>query len=244
MIVEEYQCPLYEKTFFLKSVQNSMANIMSSMQNQIKKLVSKQKKRYTEGGFDLDLSCKWRISLLLLPENVYRNFLPLFTDILPNLIAMGFPAVSLEGVYRNHIDHVVRFFKTKHDGAYKIYNLCSEREYDVKKFDSVSSRKLLSFKTCKVLNIFKFFFLQRVEHYPFHDHNPPNIEQIQAFCDDVHKWLNKNENNVAAVHCKAGKGRTGKFMKNFRINILESLFYLDFRLPQLTKAYTFIRRNL
>lgn len=142
MIVEEYQCPLYEtKTFFLKSVQNSMANIMSSMKNPIKKLVSKQKKRYTEGGFDLDLSCKWFCERWLVDFSIsfYLYIANCFTDILPNLIAMGFPAVSLEGVYRNHIDHVVRFFKTKHDGAYKIYNLCSEREYDIKKFDSVST---------------------------------------------------------------------------------------------------------
>lgn len=132
---------------------------------------------------------------------------------------MGFPAVSLEGVYRNHIDHVVRFFKTKHEGAYKIYNLCSEREYDIKKFDSVSSNIISTRLPALNILICLFLFLfQRVEHYPFHDHNPPNIEQIEAFCDDVHKWLNSNANNVAAVHCKAGKGRTGK-LDSFMINI-------------------------
>ena len=128
----------------------------------IRGLVSKKKKRFKEDGFDLDL-----------------------TYITPRIIAMGFPSTGVEAVYRNPMPEVQRFFQKRHQDHFKVYNLCSERDYDLTGFFPL------------------------VERFPFNDHNPCPLELLSAFCQSVDKYLSEHEDNVVAIHCKAGKGRTG-----------------------------------
>lgn len=135
---------------------------LSSGATVIKTMVSKQKRRFVEDGFNLDLAY-----------------------ITPRIIAMGFPSEGVEGSYRNHISEVYRFFETRHPDKYMIFNLCSERSYDPARFHD------------------------RVICFPFDDHNPPPFEMIRPLCRTVERFLAEAEDHVVAVHCKAGKGRTG-----------------------------------
>lgn len=52
---------------------------------------------------------------------------------------MGYPAEKYESMYRNRLEDVQKFLEENHQDHYKIYNLCLERSYDIKKFHGVST---------------------------------------------------------------------------------------------------------
>lgn len=94
-------------------------------------------------------------------------------------------------VFSFSVKDVQRFFQRRHPCSYRLYNLCSERKYDAAKFEGSVAR------------------------FPFDDHNPCPFDMLKAFCEDVRQWLAEHPQNVAAIHCKAGKGRTGTVIAAF-----------------------------
>ena len=109
------------------------------------------------------------------------------TYITTKIIAMGLPSTSFEGFYRNNMEDVKRFFNTRHPSHYKVYNLCQEKQYPQNSF-------------------------YKQGYYPFPDHEAPPLSSLMPFCKDAKQFLDENDENVVAIHCKAGKGRTGTFI--------------------------------
>lgn len=143
------------------------------MTNLFRRLVSKDKVRFSDNKFDLDLA--------LINERI---------------IAMGFPATGFAASYRNPATEVAKFLDEKFAGHYKIYNL-TEQPYH------------------------ESIFHGPVVNYPFPDHHAPPFNMLLEIVVSIHEWLGNNPENVVAVHCLAGVGRTGTIISS-------ALMYEDF----------------
>ena len=108
--------------------------------------------------------------------------------ITPRLIAMGYPSTGAESFYRNPATQVQAFIERYHAGHCKVYNLCIEKSYGA-----------------GVLGLPD----DAVEQHGCFDHNPAPLICLGPFCESAKRWLDADPRNVVAVHCKAGKGRTG-----------------------------------
>ena len=141
-------------------------------------------------GQGADLA-KANIFKRLVSKKKRRTQTPLFdldlAYITERIIGMGFPATGCETLYRNSLTDLRQFLDRYH-GEYKIYNLCIEQGRIYQK---------------------NLWFDRKVGLFPFNDHAPCPIKLILDFCVDICLYLTCNPRGVAAIHCKAGKGRTG-----------------------------------
>lgn len=177
------------------------------MLKQVRKLVSRDRCRYQQGGYDLDLS--------YITDNVlgicYLVLIDLFLLLKLFFVAMSFPSQGLTSVWRNSIDDVRAYFfllsilfflkksslhckvckllNTHHPNAFMIWNL-SEHKYNYDKFDFQVRFHNIELPTTKILD------------YPFPDHHAPALSMLFSIVQSMDNWLCASPENVAVVHCK------------------------------------------
>lgn len=131
----------------------------------LRQLVSKQKIRFKDNKYNLDL-----------------------TYITPRIIAMGFPASGMEGLYRNRMQDVANFLQDRHGDNYRVVNT-SSRTYDYSKFGD------------------------RVVDVEWPNHHPC---RFYYFCrlvlETARVLVETGPETVVVVHCLGGKGRTGSLI--------------------------------
>eukprot|EP00730_Choanoeca_flexa_P020392 TRINITY_DN9962_c0_g2_i1.p1 TRINITY_DN9962_c0_g2~~TRINITY_DN9962_c0_g2_i1.p1 ORF type:complete len:845 (+),score=224.47 TRINITY_DN9962_c0_g2_i1:199-2733(+) len=106
------------------------------------------------------------------------------TYITPKIVAMSLPATGLQATYRNKLTDVANFLTARHGSCYMIINV-SDKSYDISEFKN------------------------QVLDFGWPDHTAPPLERLCSICNSIDNWLEADPNNVIAVHCKGGKGRTG-----------------------------------
>ena len=107
------------------------------------------------------------------------------------LIAMGIPACALDKTWRNDIGEVKAFFLRYHPDRFLIFDLSGLHSYDPSHFS------------------------HRVVEAGWPDHHPPPFELLHAVVLAMHRFYHQHPDHCVAVHCLAGRGRTGTVIACF-----------------------------
>eukprot|EP01133_Synstelium_polycarpum_P013343 gene13343-15695_t len=102
----------------------------------------------------------------------------------------------IETSYRNSRVDVRRFLDTYHADKYLVLNL-TETDYDAS------------------------YFCGRVHHLGFPDHHPPSLGLLLYSVQIVHNWLSQDPENIIAIHCAAGRGRSGTLICSYLVSTME-----------------------
>lgn len=116
------------------------------------------------------------------------------------LVVMAWPAddqifikdMKRSKLIRNDAQQVRKCLAEIYPAGFKVYNLCSEH----KSFQKLSD-------------------VDVVHNYGWADHEPPPFDVLKNLLDDMSAYLRENEDRGIAIHCKAGKGRTGTAASSF-----------------------------
>ncbi|VDM59495.1 unnamed protein product, partial [Angiostrongylus costaricensis] len=136
-------------------------------------------------------------------------------DITDRIIAMGYPARSIERLYRNSMYHTVKFLERHHAGHYKVFNLRGNYFYKVEKFHG------------------------RVGLYHMKDHQPPRLDLMDPFCKEVsgpNLFEFLSFFTVASLIFRFLQGRTGVMICAYLVSIK---FYEEPR--QVMDYYSIVR---
>eukprot|EP00300_Choanocystis_sp_HF-7_P016774 c19531_g1_i1.p1 GENE.c19531_g1_i1~~c19531_g1_i1.p1 ORF type:complete len:415 (+),score=93.30 c19531_g1_i1:636-1880(+) len=145
-------------------------------------------------AFDLNERARKRRAPLLgrmMPRDTKRFVNNMFnldlTYVTKRVIVMSQPTDGVRGVAGNSTRELKRFFDTRHPHSYMIYNLNTEpaSKYDNSRFEG------------------------RVRSYGFREHSPPPLSTLFGLVQDMAAFLRQSPHSVVALHCRAGKGRSG-----------------------------------
>ncbi|XP_053907539.1 tensin-2 isoform X12 [Cuculus canorus] len=125
----------------------------------------------------------WRRTLSL--EQVLERDFPFdLTYVTERIICLRFPPALDEPRYRRHLREVAAMMASRHRDHYMIFNL-SEKRRDIVRLNP------------------------KVQEFAWPDLHAPPLDKLCSICKALEGWLRGHPQNVAVLHCKGSKGKTG-----------------------------------